>query len=128
MSDKITYYRKNRGIMLNRAKEYYENKKGKIKKASKKEYFENKKERLKKQARGKYRRLSEENIYIKKEYGRNRYKNMSEENEQRLKEYQSNCLRAKKNIKNVFLFVFTWYKMEQKMVFREDFINKSSSH
>ena len=52
---------------------------------------------------------------------------MSEENEQRLKEYQSNYLRAKKNIKNVFVFVFTWYKMEQKMVFREDFINKSSS-
>ena len=39
MSNKITYYRKNRGIMLNRAKEYYENKKRKIKKVNKKEYY-----------------------------------------------------------------------------------------
>ena len=45
---KLLIIEKNRGIMLNRAKEYYENKKGKIKKASKKEYYENKKERLKK--------------------------------------------------------------------------------
>ena len=52
--------------MLNRAKEYYENKKRKIKKGSKKEYHENKNERLKKQARDKYRRLSEEKKYIKK--------------------------------------------------------------
>ena len=66
MSDKITYYRKNWGIMLNRAKEYYENKKRKIKKGSKKEYYENKNERLKKQARDKCRRLSEEKKYIKK--------------------------------------------------------------
>ena len=27
MSDKTTYYKKNRGIILNRAKEYYENNK-----------------------------------------------------------------------------------------------------
>ena len=52
--------------MLNRTKEYYENKKRKIKKGSKKEYHENKNERLKKQAGDKYRRLSEEKKYIKK--------------------------------------------------------------
>ena len=36
MSDKTTYYRINGEIILNRAKEYYENSKKKIKRASKK--------------------------------------------------------------------------------------------
>ena len=72
MSDKTTYYRKSRGIILNTAKEYYENNK----------------EKLREQARNKYRRLSEKEKDIKREYGRNRYENMSEENKQRLKEYQ----------------------------------------
>ena len=40
----LTYYQKNRGLILNRAKDYYENDK----------------ERLRKQARDKYRNLSEE--------------------------------------------------------------------
>ena len=43
MSDS-TYYQRNRDVILNRAKDYYENDK----------------ERLKEQARGKYRNLSEE--------------------------------------------------------------------
>ena len=42
----LTYYQKNRGVVLNRAKAYYENDK----------------ERLRGQARDKYRNLSEEKI------------------------------------------------------------------
>ena len=47
----LTYYQKNRGVILNRAKDYYRNNK----------------ERLRKQARDKYRNLSEEKNKIKKE-------------------------------------------------------------
>ena len=43
--DNTTYYQRNREIMLNRAKDYHENDK----------------ERLRQQARNKYRNLSEEN-------------------------------------------------------------------
>ena len=39
----LTYYKKNRGVILNRVKDYYENDKG----------------RLREQARDKYRNLSE---------------------------------------------------------------------
>ena len=48
------------------------------------------------QARNKCRESSEEEKYIKTEYGRNRYKNISNENKQRLKEYQKNYCRFKK--------------------------------
>ena len=40
----LTYYQKNRDVILNKAKDYYKNKK----------------DRLRKQARGKYRNLPEE--------------------------------------------------------------------
>ena len=75
----LTYYQKNRVMILNRAKDYYKNDK----------------ERLWEQARDKYRNLSEEEKSKKREYGRNRYRNMSEEKKQRLKEYQKNYLEAK---------------------------------
>ena len=68
-------------VILNRAKEYYENNK----------------ERLRLQARNKYRELSEKEKYIKRGFGRNRYKNMSEENRQRLKEYQKKYREAKES-------------------------------
>ena len=61
-----TYYQKNEYVILNRAKDYYENDK-KI---------------LRKQARNKYRNLSEEEKNEKRKYGRNRYHNMSEEKKQ----------------------------------------------
>ena len=48
----ITYYQRNRDIILNRAKEYYENNK----------------ELLRKQAKNKYRSLSEDEKDIKKQY------------------------------------------------------------
>ena len=53
MSD-LTYYQRNRDVILNRAKVYYENDK----------------ERLREQARDKYRNLSEEDKNKKKEYGK----------------------------------------------------------
>ena len=60
MSDRTTYYERNREIILNRAKE--------------------KNEVLREQVRNKYRELSEEEKKIKIKYGRNRYKDISEEN------------------------------------------------
>ena len=62
MSNTICYQR-NRDVILNRAKDYYENDK----------------ERLREQARDKYRNLSEEDKNEKRKYGRNRYHNMPEE-------------------------------------------------
>ena len=52
----LTYYQKNRGVILNRAKDYYENDK----------------ERLTEYARDKYRNLHEEQKNKKREYGQNR--------------------------------------------------------
>ena len=72
-----TYYQRNRDVILNRAKDYHENDK----------------ERLREQARDKYRNLS---IYQWK----NKYHNMSEEKKQRLKEYQKNYREAKKSQSN----------------------------
>ena len=61
-----------------------------------KDYYENDKERLREQARDKYRNLSEEEKNKKREYGKNRYHNMPEENKQRLNEYQKkNTMRLK---------------------------------
>ena len=75
----LTYYQRNRDIILNRRKDYYENDK----------------ERLRGQTREKYRNLYEQEKNKKREYGKNRYRNMSEEKKQRLKEYQKNCREAK---------------------------------
>ena len=55
-SVELTYYQRNRDVILNRAKFYYENDK----------------ERLKEQARDKYRKLSEEEKNKKREYGKTR--------------------------------------------------------
>ena len=49
-----TYYQRNRAVILNRAKDYYENDK----------------ERLREQTRHKYRNLSEEEKNKKTEYGK----------------------------------------------------------
>ena len=60
-----------------------------------KDYYENDKKRLREQARDKWRNLSEEEKNKKREYGKNRYLNMSEEKKKRLKEYQKNIVRQK---------------------------------
>ena len=52
-----TYCEKDRDVILNRAKYYYENNK----------------ELLRARAKNEYRKLSEEEKNIKREYGRNRY-------------------------------------------------------
>ena len=77
----LTYYQRNWDVILNRAKNYYENDQ----------------ERLREQARDKYRSLSEEEKNKNREYGKNRYHNLSEEKKQRLKEYQKNYREAKKS-------------------------------
>ena len=77
----LTYYKKKRYLILNIAKDSYENDK----------------ERLRKQARDKYRNLSEEEKNKKREYERNRYHNMSDEKKQRLKEHQKNYREPKKS-------------------------------
>ena len=59
----LTYYPRNRDVILNKAKGYYENDK----------------ERLRVQASDKYRKLSEEQKNKKREYGKNSYRNMSED-------------------------------------------------
>ena len=69
MSEK-TYYQRNRDVILNRAKNYYENDK----------------ERLREQARCKYRNYSKE---------KTTWENMSKEKKQKLKEYKKNTLRLK---------------------------------
>ena len=62
-----------------------------------KDYYENDKERLREQARDIYRNLSEEKKIKKREYGKNRYLNMSKEKKKRLKEYQKKYCEAKKS-------------------------------
>ena len=73
------------------------------------DYYENDKEKLREQARDKYRNLSEEEKNKKREYGKSRYHNMSEEKKQRLKECQKNYREAKKsqynNEQNSFLIL-----------------------
>ena len=81
-SVELTYYQRNRDVILNRVKDYYENDK----------------ERLREQARDKYRNLSEEEKNKKRGYGKNRHRNMSEEKKQRLKEYQKNYRKAIKSL------------------------------
>ena len=74
----LTYYQKTRNVILNRAKDYYENDK----------------KSLSREATDKYRNLSEEEKNKKREYEKNSYRNMSEENK-RLKEYQKIIARQK---------------------------------
>ena len=69
-SVKLTYYQRDRYMILNRAKDYYENDKDR---------FRGGEEGGGRGARDKYRNLPEEEKNKKIEYGKNRYRNMSEE-------------------------------------------------
>ena len=80
----LTYYRRNRDVILNRAKDFYENNK----------------KRLRVQARDKYRNLSEEEENKKIENGVNRRHNISKEEKKKLTEYQENYREAKKSKHN----------------------------
>ena len=76
----LTYYQKNRDVILSRAKGYYENNK----------------ERLRVQARDRCRNLSEEGKNKKREYEKNRYRNMSEEEKKKTKRLSKKLSREKK--------------------------------
>ena len=76
-----TYYQRNGDVILNRAKDCYENGK----------------KRLREQARDNYRNSSEEDKNKKREYGKHRYLNISEEKKRRLKKYQKIYREAKKS-------------------------------
>ena len=78
-SIELTYYQRNRSVILKRAKDYYENDK----------------ERLREQTRDKYRNLSEKEKNKKWEYGKNRYRNMSEGKKHRLKNIKKIIARQK---------------------------------
>ena len=78
----LTYYQGNQDVILNRAKNYYENDKERLRgqtKINTETYLKKKKNKK------------------KIEYGRNRYNNMSEEKKQKLKLYQKNYPEAKKS-------------------------------
>ena len=96
----LTYYQRNREVILNRPKDYYRNNR----------------DELKVKAKNKYRELSEEEKDIKRPYGKDRYNNMREEDKQRLKEYQRN-----------FVGLDKYIKMESKVLsYDETSINKNA--
>ena len=75
----ITCYQRNRDIILNRVKEYYENNK----------------ELLRERAKNKYRSLSEDEKDMKRQYQKTRYRNMSDEEKKRLKDYYRDAKKLK---------------------------------
>ena len=77
----LTYYQKNKDVVLSKAKYYYKNNK----------------DRLREQARDKCRNLPEEEKIKKENMKKNRYHKMSEEKKTKLKEYQKNYYEAKKS-------------------------------
>ena len=81
MSDNtdLTYYQKNRDVVLNKAKDY----------------DKNNKVRLRGQARDKYRNLSEEEKNKKTEYRKNRYRNMSNEKKTKTERISKKLSRGK---------------------------------
>ena len=80
----LTYYQRNRKVMLNRAKDYYENGK----------------ERLRELAWDKYRNLSEEDKNKKNNNKKkNRYHNMFEEKKKKTKRISKKIPRSKKKSK-----------------------------
>ena len=66
-----------------------------------KDYYENNEELLRERAKNKYRELSEVEKDIKRQYGRNKYHNISKEKKQKLKEYQKSYREAKKHISQI---------------------------
>ena len=76
----LTYYQRNKDLVLNKANNY----------------CKNDKDRLREQAKNKYRNLSEEDKNIIREYGKNRYHNMSEEKKQKIKGYQNKYREVKR--------------------------------
>ena len=78
-----TYYQRNREVILNRAKDYYEINKELL--------------RERERAKNKYRELSEEEKNIKREYGKKDIITCLKKIKKKLKEYQKNYREAKKH-------------------------------
>ena len=76
----LTNYQRNRDVILNRAKDYYENDK----------------ERLREQARDKYRNLSEEEKNKKREYGKKQISQYAWRKETKIKTISKKLSRGKK--------------------------------
>ena len=96
-----TYYQRNREVILNRAKDYYENNK----------------ELLRERTKNKYRELSEEEKNRERECGKSRYHNMSEEKKKRLKEYQKTYRDAKRHISQIQMSIKEHYKIAIAKIF-----------
>ena len=96
----LTYYQINRDVILNRAKDYYENYK----------------ERLRELARDKYRNLSEEEKNKKGEYGKNKYHNMSEGKKKKPKRISKNYREAKSLDKIINKISFLLWFLVMQMV------------
>ena len=79
----LTYYQKRRDMILNRAKDYYENDKERLKRQAR-------------EARDKYRNLSDEEKNKKRECGKSRHHNMSEEKKTKTKRISKNLSRGEK--------------------------------
>ena len=75
----LTYYQRNRDVILNRAKDYYENDK----------------ERLRGQTRGKYRNLSEDEKNKKREYGKKQISQYAWRKETKIKRISKKLSRSK---------------------------------
>ena len=80
-----------------------------------KDYYENNKELLRERAKNKYRELPANEKHVKRQYQRDRYHNMTAEEKQRLKEYQKNYCEAKKQITKITDIFFNAY-MESKIL------------
>ena len=80
-TQKLTYYQKNRDLILKKAKEYYENNKEKRREYGRNRYHNMTTEEIDKineNRRYRYCRLSEEIKNKKRKYARNRYFNIYE--------------------------------------------------
>ena len=93
----LTYYQKNRHVILNRPKEYYKNNCDKIKKQAKDKYNLTEKRLQKiKFEKNKYYNIFKEKKDKRREFGRERYCNMSEEQKNKITEYAtSRCYMIK---------------------------------
>ena len=77
-----TYYQKNKGEVLNKAEDYYQNDKERFREQASNKYqnlLEEKKQKLREQKRKKYRNLPEEKKQKLREQTRNKYRNLPEE-------------------------------------------------
>ena len=79
----LIYYRKNKELVLSKAKEYYKNNKDRLSKQAREKYDGLSEEEM-------YRTMSEEEKSKRNEYERNRYCKMSEEQKNKKRECARN--------------------------------------